>query len=358
MEILIEFFSGMSGTVKIFVGIGGVITFCLGVTSTIYKIRKTRLDIKKENVQQPAEAITPIKKKGYGEKPSGYDLCGGSAKEVYRLRYQADRIEEFDKSVLDEIYNELKIEKINVLDLGCADGYLTKNRFSNSKKWGKVFGLDKQSWAISIAKNDSDERFKFFTFDLIEHAKLNTPITNWVDGTSINLIFSALTIHHLGTNNQQTVLRYLWEQLAAPGALVIRTFDDGLKVTCVEHSDMIEELLGMSEKVPGADDRCHGRRIASQFLSANNDAYKYGMKYFLADTIGMPREEREKFFQYAYGFRIETIKQALDEDPNNIQLQEYHRRALEILETIKEPFINDPLFYTASSECIFYAIKK
>lgn len=348
LEDIGNIWANLSRVEKLLSAFAAGLTFVLAAWHQVLKIRKAQIEIKKEKEsEKQSEHNAPLLKDlNYAEAPSNYDLCNETASEVYRLKFQADRIHDFDN-----------VERPNVVDLGCADGYLTFSRFGDKEKWGKVFGLDKHASSIKEANSVQKEEFSFFEFDLVEHAKKSTDFKKWVDGTDVNIIFSALTIHHLGIPNQKRVINYLWDQLADPGALVVRTFDDGLKITCPEYSALAEELVEISATFPGAEDRYQGRRLYSQMMTACKGSCGVGSRYFIKDTIGMSASEKDKFFHYAYGFRMERVRRALELNPDNMNLRKIHARAKEVTDKLKQAFVNDRDFYSASSEMFIYAVK-
>jgi len=332
-----------------------IITTALSVILALYlrwlRIKKIRIELKEKQTEKEYKISD---KASLPYKESNYDLFNSTTQEFYRLRYQANRIKSFELQHLDNIHNILNVSKPNVLDIGCADGSVALDRFHDSKKWGKIFGIDNQASLISQANSKNISNFSFYTFNINKLCKENFDLKKHF-GEPIHLIFCTMSIHHMGKKNQLAILKYLWRQLENNGILYIRSFDDSLKLSCSEYSDLIDELILISASIPGASDRYHGRKLFNQLISLTNNAQNIIMDYFMTDTIHMTNEEKESYFQYAYGFRLDRVKTTYEEYP---EIKELYERASKIIELLKPEFIYNDSFYALSGESIAYAIKK
>jgi len=355
---VLEFWNQQSLLLQVISIIVTSISFILAGYLTLLRIQKTRIEIKEKKTNID---ITSISIDSYNSslelEPSNYNLCHSSTKEFYRLKYQSKRIKEFELRHLNDIHKLLKIEKPNVVDIGCADGISTIDRFSNPKKWGNILGIDNQLSLINEAKqNINQKNFTFTTLDIIELCNKNVNLKDYTQAP-IQLIYATLTIHHLGKQNQLRVLKYLWNQLDDNGILYIRSFDDDLKLTSSKYTALIDELIMLSATIPGASDRYHGRDLFQQLFSLTNSNKDIKMDYFITDTTQMNKEEKELFFQYAYGFRLERIKTTCNTNQTNTSFAETYKRAEEIINVIKNAFVHNDDFYSLSTECIAYAKK-
>lgn len=234
---------------------------------------------------------------------STYDV----KKDRKRLRIQAKAIEKFDNEHIEKVMNKLKEENkiINILDVGCSDGYLTVSRFEKYDNV-KVIGVDISKEQIEIANHENaSDKFEFRVMDITE--EIDT-LENDFD-----LIFSAYTMHHL--KNSDIVMSKLWDKLNASGVMMVRSPDDGLKVN-FPFDDDLEYLLKTTDEISGSSDRIHGRKVYTFMQRCRPKPKKIELKYFIDDTSNLNAEKRENYFEHYYGYRNKYAKQNAEKTTN------------------------------------------
>jgi len=227
---------------------------------------------------------------------SSYDV----KKDRKRLRIQAKAIEVFDNEHIEIVMKTLQEQNktINILDVGCSDGYLTVSRFDKYDNI-KVTGVDISKEQIEIAKHEnSSDKFDFQVMDVTEEIdKLEE---------NFDLIFSAYTMHHL--KNSDILMAKLWDKLNSKGIMMVRSPDDGLKVN-FPFDDDLEYLLRTTDKIAGSSDRIHGRKVYTFMQRCRPKPKKIELKYFIDDTANLNAEKRENYFEHYYGYRNKYAKQ-------------------------------------------------
>src|SRR3990167_6537043 len=143
--------------------------------------------------------------------------------DISRLTSQADTLFSFDNEVIKNAVAYLRNSNperiIRILDIGCANGYVTNTRFSHLDNVD-ILGIDKNKSCISHAsKQYKSEKMKFIVGD-IENKNLEM--------SEFDLIFCSYLMPHLA--NPFLAMCKLWKMLSSTGVLMVRAGDDGWKV--------------------------------------------------------------------------------------------------------------------------------
>lgn len=263
-----------------------------------------------------------------------------------RLRLQADLLAELDKSAISKAISHLKERKnINVLDVGCADGYVTSTRFNNFDNIS-VLGIDISEDAIKSARNEfSSESLKFEVHD-IEESKLKIG--------SFDLIFCALAMHHL--KNPEGTLHRLWAMLNSKGVLLIRGSDDGLKLN-YPHDEDLEFLLKTTNNIQGSSDRLYGRKIYTHMTSLIPEPSDIQMNFDIHSTAGMNEKERLHYFDDNYSFRANYAKQISQKPAASKSDIDLSDKLCEIIESQRIRFKNESRLFSLTVQNIALAFK-
>lgn len=210
-----------------------------------------------------------------------------------RLRLQAQASEEFDKDIICKIIENFKNidKKIKVLDVGCADGYITYTRFNHENML--VLGVDKSIEQINYANEEySNHIFSFKCLDISEEMdKLDN---------DYDIIFSSYTLNQV--KNSDIIMSKLWDKLNTGGAMFARTPDDGLLIN-YPFDDELDHLIEMGDKIEGSSDRIHGRKLYTFMKRFNPKPKKIDIKYLVNDTSNLDFEERSTRYDHLFSFR-------------------------------------------------------
>lgn len=220
--------------------------------------------------------------------------------DVGRLRVQGDLLRSIDKKSISFGLDLLKDKsKINVLDVGCADGYVTVDRFKDNTNL-TVNGIDINSNAIERA-NSEYAGLKNFSFKCVDIDSFKVPKNHY------QFIFSVLTLHHLA--NPEGVIRKLWDSLDSGGVLLIRGADDGLKVN-YPRAPELDFLLNSTNNIVGSSDRLFGRKLYTYVSRLLPKPRKIEMLFDIQSTVGLTSDERGEFYKDNYSFRVDYAEKA------------------------------------------------
>lgn len=275
-------------------------------------------------------------------------------KERNRLQIQGLNARDIDlrsfKKVLDEIENKGNLVG---LDLGCATGFVTHDRFhSFSDDFKKVIGLDCNEEVIKAANEKyQNDKFSFHTAD-IEAMDFEDVLDEILgDEAGFDIIFSSLTIHHLA--NPTKALLKLRKLLKRGGYIILRGSDDGSKIAYPDEQNLVESIIQLTMDVKGVSDRENGRKLYNQlWKSGFRDIF---MDYQVKDTSKMNSEERYNLFEESFSYRKNYFKKRLDQDPTNVTFQEEYEWILTALEELELLFLDASFYY---SEMDYVAISQ
>lgn len=182
----------------------------------------------------------------YSEKNDAKNLNVGSYTslikgEKERLAKQQGGYYKFDMNAINQVLDSFDRTDLCVLDLGCSNGKLTISRFGTDTRIKKVIGIDYNDADISEAKEVSKQygdRFSFHTIDL-ESSDVISQINKILNENKIkkvDIVFSALTIHHL--KNAKILLLQLYDIFSEDGKIILRGSDDGGKL-CYPENELL-----------------------------------------------------------------------------------------------------------------------
>lgn len=242
-----------------------------------------------------------------------------------RLKTQAINTRNADMPAVEYVVGCLDGHKKYILDIGCAYGYVTEDRFNNIDDC-VVIGVDFNSTCIDFANaNNTHDNFHYELLNL-EDDTFDNQLTAIMQKYSVpyfNIVFGSLVLLHL--NNPTKVLRNLRKYLNSPGYIIIRGSDDGSTLT-FNDSDLIEKILNIHHNTKGISDRFNGRKIYYQLHTTGYADIK--MFNYVKDVAGLSYEERLDVFKERFAYRRNYLQFNLNKDPYNIQL----RNELELID--------------------------
>lgn len=279
-----------------------------------------------------------------------------SENEAKRLSSQAQLVCENDIKLLTPIIRSLSATRpINILDVGCADGFLTRRIFDSfAGSVNCVVGVDRESVCVAKANENAAEYYHYFQMD-VESDKLEAELKCAMEKCNIDsfdLVFSALVVHHLVDPTR--VLRKLRSFVRKNGHIYIRSCDDDEILAYPDEDNLVKSTLVNSYVIPGMSDRQHGRKLFQE-------AYKAGYREiriepYYVTTAGMDVDEREDLFFDIFFWRKNRYKQLIASNPANPSYLKLFADYCKNYDEIEERFF-DPSFYFCVAGPILIAKK-
>lgn len=312
-----------------------------GEPATVERGRKISGETKKTS----SKSVDPLKSVLSVSRKSNYS--SDYSNEFKRLAIQAQHAKVSDDSVLKFIFDQSpwpEGQKLTVLDVGSAYGFVAADRFSPLPQVDKILCIDNNQRVIERARIRFAENPKmiFETVD-VESDDFETKlreIMDRLDITHIDIVFSALTLLHL--KNPDRVLRKLRGLMEKGSYIILRGSDDGSKL-CYPGTELMESIIKKSLSLKGASDRFNGRKLFAQLSNAGYRDVK--MFSFMTDLSQFPFDERESLFEESFSYRIDNFKRALDANPDGEKEKEDYEWMKEALEEFENMFFKTDFWY-------------
>lgn len=275
-------------------------------------------------------------------KASTYRPTG--SRESNRLAVQAQHAAQFDKGLLSEARAHIGTETFSVMDIGCADGAMTIDRFADAA-YSRVLAVDRDADSIdaAIRANPEPDRFAFLNADVdaLDFEERVADLLAQRGWSPPDVIFSALTIHHLA--NPIKLLRTCRYLLSSPGAIVLRGSDDGSKVAYPDEDQRMRRVIEATLASPGVSDRMNGRKIYHQLYRAG--FRKIQTVYDIQDTSRLDQSERRDLFVESFSWRRNYLQQAVEQNPGSVPYTQQLREMDELLDELEYDFEADGFYY-------------
>ncbi len=266
-------------------------------------------------------------------------------REAERLSSQARLVYENDVELLTPVVTELsKNRKINILDVGCADGYLTKLIFEKfSDKIQCLIGIDRDKECITIANNRGVENFHFYQieFETISFEQKIRELMQQEKIESFDLVFSALVLHHL--KNPTKFLRKVRGFLARGGIGYFRSCDDGEILSYPDENNLLRKTLDDSYLLDGMSDRTHGRKMYAEVYNAGFREIR--VKSYYVTTADMDIDERIDFFFDIFYWRKNRYKRLIDLHPEDASTMEDYIKFCNAYDELEERFYDHAHYF-------------
>lgn len=225
------------------------------------------------------------------------------------------------------------------LDLGCADGTVTRLRFDRFDQFHRVIGIDKNSDAIASARRD--EKYAFYAINAEEsdfEERLEQALAE-LGADQVDLVFSALTVHHM--THPIRALERLRRYVRPGGAIILRGVDDGTLVAFGDDG-LAERCVELSLQAENMSDRYHGRKFYSQLLQAGFCDVK--MLFTTDCTVGMDDDERDELYRYYFNFRKNYTAKLVNAHPGDHRISELDTAMRTALSKLRDRFEDPGLF--------------
>lgn len=257
------------------------------------------------------------------------------ADEVRRLKIQAANSASSDQIALDYLRDEgVPRDHMVVLDAGCAYGYVARDRFAALDCVDKILCIDNNAEVIDRAREmHADEpkmAFEVIDLEAKDFSKRFRALLDAQGIDKVDIIFSALTLHHLKDPNK--VLRNLRRFLSPKGRIILRGSDDGSKL-CYPKKELMDQIIQKSLTAEGVSDRLNGRKLFTQL--ADSGYHQIRIFSNMKDLSSIDFDDREALFRESFAYRSDYFTKAYERDPSDMQRRndcEWMEAALELFE--------------------------
>ncbi len=267
-----------------------------------------------------------------------YDATYGD--EFQRLRIQAQNSLSSDMDVLERYIN--KDKKYNVLDVGCAYGFVGTSRF-RGESFSNIIGIDKNEKCILKAREITDDsRFSYYLAD-IESDEFDEKIESIMSENQIekfDVIYVALVIHHL--KEPIKFLKKAKKLLSQEGVIIVRGSDDGSKLAYNDNG-LMKKIIDLTLAVSDVSDRYNGRKIFSQLKKAGFT--EVNIFSYMRDISSLDFDERENLFNESFSYRINYVRREYESDPDSLQKRNNFLGMEELLAKFQERFYDTTFWY-------------
>lgn len=344
---------------------GAIITYLDGiaVSDVPRAIRHFQsFDVQKNNVDEVADFVFNTLKKyapqteaqttqlTYDNAKHASAYSSDSESELYRLKIQGRNLRQADMPAVNEAYLKLGEgkRKLYVLDLGCAYGFVGRDRFAT---WDNalILGVDISNNVVLKARElNSDSRFVYEELNLEadDYKQRLRELMQKYGIPSFDLIFGAYLLQHL--QDPIKLLRGIREFLDDDGYVIFRNSDDG---TFISEGDngLIEKINEKYSNSPGVSNRTLGRRLYYLlYTTGYRDVKTFGWFRNLSEC---DFDERQLIFAERFGMRRMYYAKALQNDPYNIELKSELGWMDYALEKLEELFGNQSFWYGETLVC-------
>lgn len=260
--------------------------------------------------------------------------------DIDREKIQADVLFDLDNKAITKSISYIRknndSNNIKILDVGCGFGYVTNNRFGKQEDI-EILGIDKNEGAIKLATEQyGNHHIKFSVGDIEEK--------NYFPG-KYDLIFCGFVLHHLG--NSEGVLNKLWSMLNPFGVLIIRTFDENMKLN-YPHDEDLEFLISTTNNIRGSSDRSHGRNLYMSLTKLEPKPIKTEMIFETYSTVGMTSKQRLDYFNWVFSFRANPAIVVAEEPNATLADKALADKLGKIINEKRKKFTEDSSFFSST----------
>ena len=304
----------------------------------IGKIVQESLDIKKINKKESRLPEIPTH--------SPYNPVDDNS----RLNVQGSNNSFFDEVIFKKALSLIKKKSdLVALDIGCADGFVTLDRFNKFECFSKVYALDNNSTLVSIAKQKyENEKYVFHVANIETEENI---LSSFNHQGGVDFVFLSYTLHHLA--DPLVVLSKVKKIINPNGVLVVRSIDDGCKLFYSNnHENSLNKTFNKLIELSNYEgDRSHGRKLYCQLrLSGFNEIQ---IHYQFKDTIKMSNQDRAKTFNESIAWRAEPIKSLLEN--GSLELKKEYEWAVKAIESLESVFMHDDSLYYMETQHVAIA---
>lgn len=258
----------------------------------------------------------------------GGSYNAGNEIERERLRTQGENTYAFDMCIINRILEENKDAVFNVLDVGCAQGFVGYSRFAD-ERFKTVLGIDKNKDCILYARKEHrGTKYKYAEIDL-ESADFKDDLESKMLDMEIekfDIVFAALSLHFL-KDPMGGLLRL--RNFMKPGSyIIIRGSSDETKIANSDaDTELIRQIVERTYALPGVADRKNGSKIYNWLCSTGFENVRIYSS--MRDTSGMKPSEKNNLFKESFGWRLDAVKSVEGEHSGRYRKMEEGLKKLE-----------------------------
>lgn len=319
-------------------------------------------------------------------------------KEDKRLGIQAQNTKFIDDTCIQEVLDGITSQNILshtkesgliVLDIGCGNGSVGKDRFIGPE-FTKILGIDKDKQVIEQAFHDQDQelqrldneeaktkdektaidekrkairKFKYDCID-IEKDSFKTDLSRFMRNVDVyekfDIIFIAQVLHFIKKDSERLLLD-LKDFLKPGGVIIIRESDDGSKIAYNnrpmkddkdEAEVVLKEIIDCTAALNNVADRYMARRVFGMLKRCGFENIK--AKSFMCDVSGLNETERENLFLECFSWRYDAVRA----ENNNSDRAAAVKKMKSNLDKLEKAFKSNNDFWFCTYEYVFIANKK
>ena len=265
--------------------------------------------------------------------------------EAKRLSIQGEYPLDVDMKAFKQALRMLpKKDNLIALDVGCANGEITRSRFGAFSVFNKVIGIDADANVIQQAKNEGDgNTFEYHQLN-IEDKQLEIRLADILeanDATGFDVIFSAFTLHFI--HNPVAVLRKLRKLLNKGGVLILRGWDDDMTVAYPDRNDLVAAITEAIRTAPRTSDIHTGRKLYHQTWKAGFRDIQIFHK--VIDTAGMDIDDRMNYFISAFSWRKNLFSRLVEKYPDQHEWAEKLKWMEDAIESLEIEFESEDFYF-------------
>ncbi|MEN8908338.1 MAG: methyltransferase domain-containing protein [Clostridiales bacterium] len=262
-----------------------------------------------------------------------------------RLKVQGNLFKKIDLRNIEYMLEKLNSKNdIFVLDIGCANGDLTFDRFEKFSSIKTIFGVDNNEKAIEEAISQYKNKKYIFktlnieTHDFEDHLKVYMK-ENGIE--SFDIVIGNYVVQHL-----LDPLKFVYkikDFINEDGFICLRTSEDGSKVCYPDDNKLLPAIINMNQNIEGMSDRQSGRKLYSYLKKSRFKNIK--LFYDPIDTMNKSTRERKELFFIQFIPRLNIMKSILRKNPDNTKLHKQIIWFENALEKLEIDFVSDEYFY-------------
>lgn len=257
-------------------------------------------------LERPDEALRSTKQK---EASRASTYSPHESGELSRLDDQGRVTRDFDLQLMKSAIRP-GVKYVG-LDIGCAQGIVTDDRFgAYADSFNRIVAIDQDSGCIAEgASLYPNYEFQCLNIESVRAGdEIRSLLSPGSNGGELPVIASLFVVlHHVAAPIR--ILKMLRTVLPPGSRIVIRTIDEGSIMGFPDAGGRIERILGVAREFPDGTDRHHGRKLQYQLFRAGfRDTRIFIQPYILSS---FEPAERDRFFRVEFGFRKSLCERAV-----------------------------------------------
>lgn len=267
-----------------------------------------------------------------------------------RLKLSSDTHREQDVDNLEDVVDYFESRGVEtpyrVLDAGCGYGTVAQDRFGFDDRF-EVLAVDNVSTVLSVARDE-------YSAPNIEYRHLDVNDLHQADIGTFDLVVATYLFHHI--ENQEPVLAKLWNRVRTPGALFVRSCDDGQHLHYPPDEGM-DWLVEVTDEIKGSSDRTHGRRLYTHLKRLEPEPSRIELDLRNYHTAGKDSGQREQYWDVFHSNRLHYAEVLAKRPEATAEDRDLYDRMSKRYERLEQKFIDNDAFLDAKSVPLTVAYK-